>query len=65
MRHNNRRGTHYGDRISKIVRDSMKSDFAREAGSRMKSFVTEKPILSTCLGVAAGFVLGLLIHRGK
>ena len=65
MRRNNRRGTRDGDRISKFVRDSMNSDFAREAGGRMKSFVTERPVLSTCLGVGAGLVLGMLIRRGR
>ena len=59
----NRQGRHYGDRIAKIVRDSMESDFARETGGRIKSFVTEKPILSTCIGLAAGIVLGMLIPR--
>lgn len=59
----NRRGGHVGDRISKIVRDSLESDFAREAGGRIKSFITEKPVLSTCLGLAAGFFLGALIRR--
>lgn len=62
MRHN-RRGSHDGDRISKIVRDSMESDFVREARDRIKSFITEKPILSACLGLAAGFALGRLIRR--
>lgn len=65
MRHNHRRGAHYGDRISQFVRDSMTSDFARETGSRMKAFITRKPILSTCLGAAAGFMVALLIRRGK
>jgi hypothetical protein len=63
MRHN-RRGNHHGDRISKILRDTMESDFARETGDRIKAFITEQPMLSTCLGLAAGFMLGRLIrHR--
>jgi hypothetical protein len=41
----------------------MESDFVREARDRIKSFITEKPILSACLGLAAGFALGRLIRR--
>jgi len=62
MRHN-RPGNHYGDRIKKIVRDSMESDFVRDAGGRIKSFVTEQPVVSICLGLAAGIVLGMMIRR--
>lgn len=58
-----RRESHDGDRISKFFRDSLESDFAREALGRMKSFIIEKPVLSTCLGLAAGLVVGLLIRR--
>jgi ElaB/YqjD/DUF883 family membrane-anchored ribosome-binding protein len=58
-----RRGNHHGERISKFVRDSMDSDFTRHAGSRIKSFITGRPILSTCLGLAAGLMLGMLIRR--
>jgi len=58
-----RRGDHYGDRIKKIVRDSIESDFVRETGLRIKSFVTEQPMVSTCLGLAAGIVLGMMIRR--
>jgi predicted PurR-regulated permease PerM len=62
MRHT-RPGNHYGDRIKKIVRDSMETDFVREAGDRIKSFVTGQPIVSACLGLAAGIMLGMLIRR--
>jgi len=58
-----RRGNHHADRISKLVRDSLDSDFAREAGERIKTLVTAKPIVSTCLGLAIGFALGTLIRR--
>lgn len=63
MRNNGKRGTQDGVRISKIVRDSMEYDFAREAGVRVKAFITLKPILSTCLGLAAGFMCGMLFRR--
>lgn len=62
MRHNRHRG-HYGDRIAKIIRDSMESSFAQETGGRIKTFITDKPVLSTCLGLTAGIVLGMLIRR--
>lgn len=62
MRHR-RPGNHYGDRIKKLVRDSLESDFVRETRDRVKSFVTGQPILSTCLGLAAGVVLGMMIRR--
>ncbi len=58
-----RRGNPYGDRLSKFLRDSMESDFARDAGTRIKAFLTEKPVLSTCMGIAAGFALGMLLRR--
>jgi ElaB/YqjD/DUF883 family membrane-anchored ribosome-binding protein len=41
----------------------MESDFARETGDMIKSFITEKPVLSICLGLGAGFALGMLIRR--
>ena len=59
-----RRRTHdYGDRVSKFVRNSKASDFALEAGDQIKSFVTAKPLLSACFGLAAGFALGMLFRR--
>ncbi|HLF93541.1 MAG TPA: hypothetical protein VJB14_08765 [Planctomycetota bacterium] len=62
MRNNGKRGAHDGIRISKIDRDSMEYDFAREAGVRVKAFITRRPILSTCLGLAAGFMCGMLFR---
>jgi len=62
MRQGKRRNRH-GDRISPLVRESRKSDFTREAEDRIKSFVAERPLLSTCLGLGAGFVLGALFRR--
>lgn len=61
---NGKQKSHYGDRIAKVVRNSREYGFARDAGSRIKSFVTEKPLLSACIGLAAGLVLGILIPRG-
>ena len=58
-----RQKDHFGVRLSKSVRESRKSGFARKAGDRINSFITENPLLSTCLGLAAGFVLGKRIRR--
>ena len=58
-----RREAHDGDRISKIFRETMESDLAREAGQQIKAFITRKPILSACLGLAAGLAIGMLIRR--
>jgi len=58
-----RRINHPGDRLSKLVRDSMKSDCARGAGDYIKSFVFAKPMLSACIGLATGIVLGMLVRR--
>jgi ElaB/YqjD/DUF883 family membrane-anchored ribosome-binding protein len=46
-----------------MLRDTLESDQVREAGDRVKTFITEKPLLSACLGVAAGFMLGMLVRR--
>jgi len=62
MRHH-RRGNPQGDRLSKFLRDSVESDFARHTEGRIKAFLTEKTLLSTCLGVAGGFALGILFRR--
>ncbi len=51
------------DRITRILRDTLESDSVREAGERVKTFISEKPVLSACLGLAAGFVLGMLVRR--
>ena len=58
-----RRGENPADRISRILRDTFESDSVREAGGRVKIFILEKPVLSTCLGLAAGFVLGMMVRR--
>jgi len=60
-----RRGNPQGDRLSKFLRDSMESDFARHTEGRIKEFFTERPLLSTGLGVAAGIALGILFFRRK
>jgi ElaB/YqjD/DUF883 family membrane-anchored ribosome-binding protein len=39
-------------------------DLARVGASRANSFIHARPIFSTVLGVAAGFVLGRLFPRG-
>lgn len=60
---NGKQKSHYGDRIAKVVRESKELGLAREIGGSIKSFVTDKPVLSTCIGLAAGIVLGMLIPR--
>ncbi|HVE42851.1 MAG TPA: hypothetical protein VNM14_23425 [Planctomycetota bacterium] len=57
------RRSHPAERLSRILRDTLESDSVREAQDRVKTFVTEKPVLSACLGLAAGFVLGMLVRR--
>jgi len=61
--HRHRRGSTPGDRLARILRDSLDSDSVRDAGDRVKAFITEKPLLSAGLGLAAGFLLGMLIRR--
>lgn len=62
MKHDRPRD-HSGVRLLKRVRDSMRPGFARKAGDGIRTFITENPLLSTCLGVAAGFVIGKRIRR--
>jgi hypothetical protein len=62
MRHNRPRD-HSGVRLSKSVRDSLESGFVRKAGDGIRTFITENPLLSTCLGLAAGFVIGKRLRR--
>jgi ElaB/YqjD/DUF883 family membrane-anchored ribosome-binding protein len=61
--HRHRRGGSPADRLSRVLRETLDSDSVREAGDRVKTFITEKPLLATCLGLAAGFLLGTLIRR--
>ena len=58
-----RRGENPADRISRILRDTFESDSVREAGDRVKTFILEKPVQSVCIGLAAGFLLGMIIRR--
>jgi len=58
--HRHRRGGDPVDRLSRILRETLESDSVRVAGQRVKTFIVEKPLLSACIGVAAGFMLGLL-----
>lgn len=62
--HRHRKGRHYKDRISKFLQDSIDPDLMKDAGGRVKSFIHEKPVMTACLGVAAGFLLGFLFRRG-
>ena len=36
-------------------------EYAQERAEQVKSFVEHKPFLATCLGMSAGFVLGMLL----
>jgi len=36
-------------------------EFAKERAGQMKTFVHDKPFLTTLLGLGAGFVLGMLL----
>lgn len=63
MRHH-RRPNHLDDRVARFARDyTSAADFVREAGIRTRLFITERPILSTCLGLATGYAVGSLIRR--
>lgn len=64
MKHN-RRANRFDDRTAGIFRDSRKAGGPRPAGGRASTFIAENPLLSTCLGLAGGFALGLLIRRGS
>lgn len=59
MRHS-RQATRYQDRGS---RNSTGSALAGDALERILALIAEKPMMSVCVGVAAGFVLGKLIPR--
>jgi ElaB/YqjD/DUF883 family membrane-anchored ribosome-binding protein len=58
-----RRGGHPAQRLARILRETLESDSVRDAQDRVKTFIAEKPVLSACLGLAAGFVLGMLVRR--
>lgn len=62
--HRHRKGRPARDRIARFLQESVESDAVREAGGRVNTFVHEKPLLSACIGLAAGFLLGLLVRRG-
>jgi hypothetical protein len=59
----NRRRDHDETSIPKIVRNALKPGFAHKAGDRINTFIRENPLLSTCLGLAAGFALGMRLRR--
>ena len=58
-----RRGGHTAERLSRMLREGLESDSVRDAQDRVKSFIAEKPVLSAFLGLAAGFMLGMLVRR--
>jgi ElaB/YqjD/DUF883 family membrane-anchored ribosome-binding protein len=58
-----RRSAQAAERLSRMLRDTLESDSVRDAKDRVRSFITEKPLLSACLGIAAGFMLGMLVRR--
>lgn len=38
-------------------------EMARDGADRAKTFIHESPVLSTFLGVGAGFLIGMLLRR--
>jgi ElaB/YqjD/DUF883 family membrane-anchored ribosome-binding protein len=38
--------------------------FARDGATRANTFIHESPVLSTILGVGAGFLIGMWMKRG-
>ncbi len=61
MKHS-RQATRFQDRSS---RNSTGSALAGEALEHILAWITEKPMMSVCIGVAAGVVLGKLIPRSR
>lgn len=59
----NRRRNHDRVPIPKLVPDAMTSGFVRKAGDQISSFIRQNPLLSTCLGLAAGLALGMRLRR--
>jgi ElaB/YqjD/DUF883 family membrane-anchored ribosome-binding protein len=39
-------------------------DLAQDGAARAKTFIHESPVLSTLLGVGAGFLIGMWMKRG-
>jgi ElaB/YqjD/DUF883 family membrane-anchored ribosome-binding protein len=54
-----------GSQILEKAQDlySNSRDVARESADRAKTFIHESPVLSTVLGVGAGFIIGLWMRR--
>ena len=61
--HRHRRGGHPADRLGRILRDALDSESVRETQDRVRTFIHEKPVLSACLGLAAGVLLGMMVRR--
>ena len=54
-----------GAQVFEKARDlySNSKDLAQDSASRAKTFIHESPVLSTLLGVGAGFLIGLWMKR--
>lgn len=61
MRHS-RQATRFQERSS---RNTTGSALAGEALERILALITEKPMMSVCIGVVAGVVLGKLVPRPR
>ena len=59
------RRNHTGPQILEKAQDlySNSREMARDGADRAKTFIHESPVLSTLLGVGAGFFIGLLMRR--
>lgn len=59
------RRNHTGSQIMEKAQDlySNSRELARDGAARAKTFIHESPLLSTLLGVGAGFVVGLWMRR--
>jgi len=56
-----RNGSQILDKAQDLYSNSR--DVAREGAARAKTFIHESPLLSTVLGVGAGFIIGLWMRR--
>jgi len=59
------RRNHSGNRIMERAQDlySNSRELAKTGASRANGFIHESPVISACLGVGAGFLIGLWMRR--
>jgi len=56
-----RNGTQILEKAQDLYSNSR--EMAKDGADRAKTFIHESPVLSTFLGVGAGFLIGLWMHR--